>query len=359
MSQPAVPVDLRSDTVTRPTPEMRRVMAEAEVGDDVYGEDPSINLLQERVAELLGKEAALFVPSGVMANQLAVQTHTTPGDEVLIHVDGHILNYEGGSAAALAGVQLHPLPGKDGVLDPREVWAGIRPPGEHFARTRLLALENTHNRAGGTVWPLERLEEVAAVGRAEGVLVHLDGARLWNASVAAGVAMRDYAAPADSVSVCFSKGLGAPVGSALAGSAAFIEAARAHRKRYGGAMRQAGILAAGALYAMDHHVDRLALDHEHAVLLAGHLAQVPGVFIPHPVQTNIVIVDVESLGRTAEQVVTALAAVGVLCGVADRCRVRFVTHLDVSAEQVQRAADAAVAALEAFPASGRGPASKA
>lgn len=340
------PVDLRSDTVTRPTPAMRWTMAEAEVGDDVYREDPTVTRLQERVAELLGKQAALFVPSGVMANQLAVQTHTRPGDEVLIHEDGHILNYEGGAAAALAGIQLHALAGEHGLLDPDVVLAAIRPPGEHFAPTRLLALENTHNRAGGTVWPLRRLQEVAAAARDQGLRVHLDGARLWNASVASGVPLEAFAAQADSVSVCFSKGLGAPVGSALAGPEDFIEEARHHRKRYGGAMRQAGIIAAGALYAVEHHVGRLADDHEAAGLLGDRLATIPGVTITHPVETNIVIIDVGGLGLTAEQAIVALAAEGVLCGAADQTRVRFVTHMDVTAEQARRAAEAVARVLE-------------
>ena len=346
MTSPLLPVDLRSDTVTRPTEAMRRAMAEAEVGDDVYREDPTVTRLQERVAALLGKEAALYVPSGVMANQLAVQTHTRPGDEVLIHEDGHILNYEGGSAAALAGVQLHPLPGEHGLLDPDTVWAAVRPRGEHFAPSRLLALENTHNRAGGTVWPAARLEAVAAVARKEGLGIHLDGARLWNASVACGLALDVLAAAADSVSVCFSKGLGAPVGSALAGSADYIEEARRHRKRYGGAMRQAGIIAAGALYAVEHHRQRLAEDHAHAAHLGSRLAEVPGVTVTHPVETNIVIIEVAGIGLTAERAVAALAREGVLSGPADLTRVRFVTHQDVSQEQVRWAAGTAVRVLE-------------
>jgi len=339
-------VDLRSDTVTRPTPAMRRAMADAPVGDDVYQEDPTVNLLQERVAALLGKQSALFVPSGVMANQLAVHTHTRPGDEVLIHEGGHILHYEGGAAAALSMVQLHALPGLHGVIDPRDVRAAIRPPSEHFARTSLLAVENTHNRAGGTIWPLEALEAAARAAHGAGLAVHLDGARLWNASVASGVPLASYAATADSVSVCFSKGLGAPVGSALVGTDSFIDEARRHRKQYGGAMRQAGIIAAGALFALDHHVERLALDHDHAVILAGHLAQVHGLAIPHPVETNIVVIDVGGLGLTAEEAVGVLAEAGVLAGAAGRAQVRFVTHLDVSAEQVQWAADTAAAVLE-------------
>lgn len=345
VSGPDLPIDLRSDTVTRPTPAMRAAMASAEVGDDVFGEDPTINLLQERVADLLGKEAALFVASGTMANQLCVRTHTRPGDEVLIHEGGHVLNYEGGSAAALSGVQLRALGGVHGVLDPEEVRRAVRPHDQHFARSRLVVFENTHNRAGGTIWPLEAVREVAAAAHDEGLLVHMDGARLWNAHVATGVAMADYAAPVDSVSVCFSKGLGAPVGSVIAGTSAFIRDARFHRKKYGGAMRQVGILGAACLYALEYHVGRLADDHAAAAHLADRLREVEGLEIPHPVQTNIVIVELAGMGLTAAEAVPALAAAGVLVGAADGTLVRFVTHMDVSSDQVARAADLSVRVL--------------
>jgi len=337
----AAPLDLRSDTVTQPSPGMRRAIAEADVGDDVYVEDPTINRLQERVAELLGKEAALFVASGVMGNQLCVRTHTRPGDEVLIHEGGHVLNYEGGSAAALSGVQLHPLRGANGQFDPEDVRRAVWPAQEHFHRSRLLCLENTHNRGGGTVWPLDRMAAVVTAGRECGLAAHLDGARLWNAHVASGVPLATYAALFDSVSVCFSKGLGAPVGSVIAGSADFIAEARMHRKKYGGAMRQVGILGAACLYALDHNLDRLAEDHENAALLGARLREVPGLEIPHPVESNIVIVEVAGRGLTAADVVPALAAQGVLAGAADHTRVRFVTHMDVTRDQVAAAADAA------------------
>jgi threonine aldolase len=339
------PVDLRSDTVTKPSPGMRRAMAEAPVGDDVYREDPTINRLQDLVAEMLGKEAALFVPSGTMSNQLCLRTLTRPGDEVIVHEDAHVLHYEGGSAAALSGLQLRPLPGALGILDPDAVIRAVRPPGEHFARTGAVEMENTHNRCGGTVWPLERMQAVAEVVRSRGIGVHLDGARIWNAHVASGVCLPEYAATADSVSVCFSKGLGAPVGSVLAGSTAFVEEARDNRKRYGGAMRQAGILAAGALYALEHNLDRLVEDHENALMLASFLREVPALEIIHPVQTNIVIANVSSLGVTAERVVAALRERGVLCCVAAPNRVRFVTHLDVSAQQVRMAGEEAARLL--------------
>jgi threonine aldolase len=344
------PVDLRSDTVTRPSPGMRRAMAEAEVGDDVYREDPTINRLQVLVADMLGKEAALFVPSGTMGNQLCLRTLTRPGDEVIIHEDAHVLHYEGGSAAALSGLQLRPLPGEHGVLDPAAVEGAIRPRGEHFPRTGAVEMENTHNRCGGTIWPLNAMQAVAHVARERGLGVHLDGARIWNAHAASGVSLREYAATADTVSVCFSKGLGAPVGSALAGSADFVEAARDNRKRYGGAMRQAGILAAGALFALEHNLERLEEDHENAQLLAGLLRQVAGLKITHPVQTNILIVDVAPLSLTAAQTVTALRERGVWCGPATSTRVRFVTHLEVSSEQVRLAGEETVRVLSALAA---------
>ncbi len=353
MAIPVEPVDLRSDTVTRPGPEMRQAMAVAEVGDDVYREDPTINRLQETVAALLGKEAALFVPSGTMSNQLCLRTLTRPGEEVIVQEDAHVLHYEGGSAAALSGLQLLPLPGPLGILDPAKVEAAIRPRGEHFPRTGAVEMENTHNRCGGTIWSVEQMRAVAEVARGHGIAVHLDGARLWNAHVATGTPLDAYAAQADSVSVCFSKGLGAPVGSALAGSTAFIEEARRNRKLYGGAMRQAGILAAAALYALEHNLQRLADDHQNAGVLADHLLRASGVRLTHPVQTNIVIADVSALGVTAPQVVEALRAEGVLCGAAGWAAVRFVTHLDVDRVHVERAGQMAARVLTTLSRSDR------
>jgi len=334
---------------------MRKAMAEAPVGDDVYREDPTVRELEERVAAVLGKEAALFVPSGTMSNQLCLRTLTRPGDEVICHEDAHILHYEGGSAAALCGLQLRPLPGEHGILAPEAVVRAIRPAAEHFARTALVEIENTHNRCGGTVWPLPAVQAVAEVARTHGLKVHLDGARLWNAHVATGVPLAAYAAAADSVSVCFSKGLGAPVGSALAGTREFVEEARRNRKKYGGAMRQAGIIAAGALYALGHNVARLAEDHEKAALLARYLQEVPGLQIVHPVQTNILIVEVAHLGVSAERVVETLRGHGVLCGAASFERVRFVTHLDVSFAAVRAAGEIVVRALSGLRADMHGP----
>ena len=284
------PIDLRSDTITQPTQAMRAVMAAAEVGDDVFGDDPTVQRLEERVAIILGKEAAVFVPSGTMANQIAVRAHTEPGDEILLDANAHIYYYEGGSPAALSGVMCRCLPGVRGVFTEADVQAALRPPNQHFPPTKLICLENTHNRGGGNIWPLERIAEIAAVAGQNLLRLHLDGARLWNAAVATGIPERNYAAYFDTVSVCFSKGLGAPVGSALAGPATFIQRARRFRKQFGGGMRQAGILAAGALYAMEHHRDRLADDHANARLLAEGLARLPGLQLdPALVTTNMVI----------------------------------------------------------------------
>jgi threonine aldolase len=266
------------------------------------------------------------------------------GDEVIVHEDAHVLHYEGGSAAALSALQLRPVAGPFGMLSPESVLAAIRPVAEHFAHTGAVEMENTHNRCGGTVWPLEAMQAVAELAHGRGIKVHLDGARLWNAHRAAGIALKDYAATADSVSVCFSKGLGAPVGSALAGSYEFVERARDNRKRYGGAMRQAGIIAAGAIYAIENNLDRLVEDHANAATLASYLLQVPGLEIHHPVQTNIIIADISRLGG-AEQAVEALKEQRVLCGVAAPTRVRFVTHLDVSAEAVKAAGEIAARVL--------------
>src|SRR5512139_3289968 len=261
-------IDLRSDTVTKPTAAMRKVIFEAEVGDDVFGEDPTVNALQEKVARLLGKEKAIFVPSGTMGNQLAIKSHTQPGDEVILEASSHPYNFEGGASAALSGVQFNCLKGVRGVIDASQIEEAIRPEDHHFAVSRLICLENTHNRGGGTVFPIAKIAEISKLAKSRGLLVHLDGARLWNASVASGIEPREYAQYADSVSVCLSKGLGAPVGSLVTGSAAFIDRVHRFRKMFGGGMRQAGLLAAAGIYALDHHMERLREDHDHAKRLA-------------------------------------------------------------------------------------------
>src|SRR5262245_51769824 len=273
---PDAPIDLRSDTVTRPTPGMLASMHAAPLGDDVFAEDPTVNLLQEKLADLLGKEAALFVPSGTMSNQTCVKAHTQPGDELLCEATCHIYNFEAGGPAALSGVTCRTIEGDYGVLDVSQFDGKIRPNNDHLVRTRLVCLENTHNRGGGRIYPLEKIEAISAWARATGLRLHLDGARLWNAVVATGTPAAEWARHFDSVSVCFSKGLGAPVGSALAGSREFVARARRIRKLFGGGMRQAGVLAAAALYALCHHVERLAEDHRNAKVLAQAVADTSG-----------------------------------------------------------------------------------
>ncbi len=328
-------VDLRSDTVTKPSAGMRRAMAEAEVGDDVYGEDPTVNRLQEAVAELLGKEAALFVPSGVMANQIALKVHTAPGDEVILNRLSHIYNYESGAPGLLSGVQLAPIDSDDGLLAADRVEAAVRPAMDVFPRTRLVCVENTLNKGGGAVYPLERIDAVAAVARRHGLALHLDGARLWHASVASGVAERDYAARFDTAWVALSKGLGAPVGSVLAGPADLIGEARRYRKLFGGGMRQAGVLAAAGLYALEHHRPRLAEDHAKAKRLAEGIAELPGFAVdPAAVETNIVLFDVEA--GDAAPVVERLGKEGVLLTPFGPATVRATTHRDVAMADVER-----------------------
>jgi len=329
-------IDLRSDTVTRPTPAMRRAMAGAEVGDDVLGDDPTVQALERRVAGILGKEAAAYMPSGTMTNQVAIRSHTEPGDEIILEAVAHSYFFEGGGPAALSGVSCRLLAGERGIFTAEQVTAAIRPRNYHYPVSKLVCVENTHNRGGGSIWPIQTIAEVAAAAREAGLALHMDGARLWNASVATGIPEREYAAHFDSVSVCFSKGLGAPVGSALAGTAAFIDRARRFRKMFGGGMRQAGIIAAGALYALENHRARLSEDHANARRLAEGIAGLPGVeFDPATVETNIVIFRTTSMPPA--QWVARLKAAGVLVLAGGPDTVRAVTHLDVSAAQIDEA----------------------
>lgn len=331
-------IDLRSDTVTRPTPAMRKAMAEAEVGDDVFGEDPTVNILQEKVARLLGKEAALFVPSGTMANQLSIKSHTQPGDEVIIESSSHPYNFEGGAGAALSGIQFHCVKGVRGILEPSQIEEAIRPEDHHFPVTKLVCLENTHNRGGGTIYPLEKMTEIYRLAQSKGLLVHLDGARLWNASVATGNKPYEYAQWADSVSVCLSKGLGAPIGSLVAGSKPFVDRIHRFRKMFGGGMRQVGIIAAAGIYALDHHLERLKEDHQNAKRLAVGLKEFRGVSIdPKHVETNIVIFDITETGITGSQVAEAMKKEGILIHAFGKTQVRLVTHLDVSNDDIEGA----------------------
>lgn len=334
-------VDLRSDTVTLPTPEMRRAMAEAELGDDVFGEDPTVNRLEELAAERLGKEAAVLVTSGTQGNLVGVLSHTQRGDEVIVGDQAHIYHYEVAGAAVVGALQLRPVRNVDGMLDPDEVEAAIRPPNVHHPRTSLVCIENTHNRNGGAVLDASQIHAIAAVAHRHGISVHLDGARIFNAAVALGVDVRTLAAEVDSVTFCLSKGLAAPVGSVLCGSKEYVETARKYRKMLGGGMRQAGIIAAAGIVALNTMVDRLAEDHENARVLAEGLADLPGVVLdPKKVRTNIVIFDVTApIG--ASGLVAGLRERGVLCNVAGPGRIRMVTHFGIARADVQRAVVAA------------------
>jgi threonine aldolase len=337
-------IDLRSDTVTQPTPDMRRVMFAAEVGDDVFAEDPTINALQEKAARLLDKEAAVFVASGTMANQLSIKAHTQPGDEVIIEAGGHAMNFEGGAGAVLSGVQFCGVPGSRGIIDAAQIEAAIRVDDVHFPVSRLIVIENTHNRGGGSVFPLGKIQQIRELATRRGLRMHMDGARLWNACVATGTSPAAYAAPFDSVSVCLSKGLGCPVGSLVLGSKDFIKRVHRFRKMVGGGWRQAGFLAAAGIYALDHHLDRLQEDHRKAQKLAQGLAEIKNVVInPAEVETNILFFDVSRAERTAQEVAAAAKAKGVLLHPTAKTRIRCVTHLDVSFEDI----DHALGAIEA------------
>jgi len=332
-------IDLRSDTVTQPTDAMWAAMRQAELGDDVLGDDPTVQRLEARAAELAGKEAALFVPSGTMANLLGIEVHTRRGDEILMHEDSHPFHYESANPAAIAGVQVRLMPGERGILDPATVVAHIRPEAPHYPPATLLCLEDTHNRGGGTVQPLERLDALAAVAHERGLAVHLDGARLWHAVVASGVPMARRARGADTVSFCFSKGLGCPVGSVVCGSRDAMGRARRMRKALGGAMRQSGLLAAAALYAIDHHGDRLADDQAGAKGIAEGLRAL-GLGAPEP-ETNLVVVEVPD----APAVASRLGEHGVRCFPVDEGRLRLVVHLHVTDEDVPAVATAFERAL--------------
>jgi len=338
-------IDLRSDTVTKPTPEMRAAMAAAEVGDDVFGDDPTVNELERRVAEVLGKEAAVYVASGTMSNQLAIRAHTEPGDEIIVERMGHSYYYEGGGAAAVSGVTCRTLDGARGVFTAGQVRDALRPANVHYPQTRLVCIENTSNRGGGSIWPLEEIVEIETIAEEAGLKMHMDGARLWNASAATGIPEVEYASHFDSVSVCFSKGLGAPVGSALVGSAEFVERARRFRKMLGGGMRQAGIIAAGALYALENHRERLVEDHDNARTLAKGVCDLPGVVLdPVHVETNIVLLALS--GMAAKDVAAKLADAGVAVLATGPSAVRAVTSLMVTREDIDQAVEAFVNVLD-------------
>lgn len=331
-------IDLYSDTKTLPTAAMRRAIAEAVVGDEQKDEDPTVSRLQAMVAELLGKEAALFLPSGTMCNAIAVKAHTRPGDAIIADRQAHLFASEAGGAAFHSGVLVKLLDGARGIFTPEQVAEEITPGSHYVAPTRLLCVEQTHNFGGGTIWPLDRLNAVCEVAHAHGLATHMDGARLLNAVVASGISAREYCAGCDSAWLDLSKGLGAPVGAVLAGTAAFIAEARRYKHIFGGAMRQAGIIAAAGVYALEHHVDRLAEDHANAARLAAGLGDIPGVRVENPEpETNIVFFDIAGTGLTPQAFLDGVLARGVRMGVMGTRRLRAVTHLDVAEADIDKA----------------------
>ncbi len=334
-------IDLRSDTVTRPTPAMRRAMAEAEVGDDVYGEDPTVNRLEQRAAEIAGKEAALFVPTGTMGNTIGVKIHTQHGQEVICEARAHVLDYELAMLGWFSGCLARPIPTENGILRWEQIRREIRPVSPHWAPTGLIEIENTHNMAGGTVYPLDVIREIADGAHELGLKVHMDGARVFNAAEALGIPVREIVAPVDTVTFCLSKALGAPVGSMVAGKREDIDRGRLYRKRLGGGMRQAGVLAAAGLIALEEHPKLLARDHANAKFLAEALAKIPGITLdPRKVQTNIVIFDVSGTGLPAAEFCKRLAAQGVLMNGVRGGGVRLVTHYDADRAACEKALEA-------------------
>ena len=330
-------IDLRSDTVTKPSPEMRKAMYEAEVGDDVYKEDPTVNELEEYVADLFGKESALFVPSGVMGNQICLNVLTQPSDEVICERNAHIFQYESGTPAANSGIQLNLIEGNKGVFTPEQVEPLIRPESAYYMpRTRVVEIENTHNVAGGTIQPLDNIKAMQKLTDKHGLFMHLDGARLWNASVVTGIPLSEYASYFDSISVCLSKGLGAPIGSVIIGTKGFVDEAFRVRKAWGGGMRQVGIIAAGGLYAVKNNIERLAEDHDNAEILAEHLAKLPNVEIDlTSVETNMVMF--KSKNKSVEQVISECKENGLLLGPGGVGVLRLVTHMDVNSTDIENA----------------------
>ncbi|MFH1894111.1 MAG: GntG family PLP-dependent aldolase [Candidatus Zixiibacteriota bacterium] len=331
-------IDLRSDTVTKPSDAMRKAMANAEVGDDVFGDDPTVNRLQDMIAERLGKESALFVPSGSMGNAICLRVQTSPGDEIIIERYGHIVNYEVANVAVFSGLQTSMVDGINGVISREQVEPLLKDESLHSPGTKLICIENTHNRAGGMVFPLQEIKKLRELADDRGIGMHLDGARLWNAHISTNIPLQDFARLADSVSVCFSKGLGAPIGSCVAGTQAFIDKARRIRKMLGGGMRQVGVLAAAAIYAVENNIKRLADDHANARYIAEELAKVEGISIDlDTVHTNIVIFDVDATGMTASEITDKWKAKGVLTLPISARRIRLVTHLDVSSDDCRKA----------------------
>jgi len=329
-------IDLFSDTITKPTAEMRKFMSEAEVGDEQQKEDPTVNALVEKVCDLLGKEDAVFLPSGTMCNQIAFRVYCRPGDEIIMDETAHTRHYETGGPAAHSGACMYPVSGKRGIFSASQLEEAVRPENNHLPRSRVVLIEQTSNLGGGSVWPIETIQSVCIAAHRRGLMCHMDGARLFNAAVATGLSAKAYCIAFDSVWIDFSKGLGAPVGAALAGSKEFIQDAWRWKHQFGGAMRQAGIIAAGALYSLNHHVERLADDHENARILSEGLAEVNGIEV-EPVDTNLIFFDVSGLSVTAEAFNTLLMERGVRVSILGKTRARAVTHLDVSRAQVEEA----------------------
>ncbi|HEY9278908.1 MAG TPA: threonine aldolase family protein [Eoetvoesiella sp.] len=341
MASEKIRIDLLSDTQTRPTLEMRDAMVRAEVGDEQHGEDPTTNKLCDMAAEILGKEAAVFLPSGVMCNQISILVHCRPGDEILTDEQSHLVGSEGAGAAVLAGAMLRPLRGRHGIYTADQVAEAIRPPKRNAPRTRLAVFEQAVNRGGGTIWPLDVIEAVANVARNHGLALHMDGARIFNASAATGITAKSYAATCDSVWLDLSKGLGCPVGAVLAGSADFIEQAWVWKHRLGGAMRQSGMLAAAGIYALENHIERLSDDNANAALFAKHIAQIPGIRLdPATIETNLVFFDVRKTGLNAAQIAQRLLPQGIRIGQENTYRMRAVMHLDVTRTDIEEAATA-------------------
>jgi threonine aldolase len=335
---PHNPIDLRSDTVTRPTPEMRRAIADAVVGDDVFKDDPTVLELERLAAEITGTDAGLYVPSGTMGNEVAILTHTRRGDEAIVDYDSHIYNYETAGPAVLSGVQLAPIKTDKRMLRASEIEEAIRPDDEHEPVTRLVCLENTHNRKGGMVYPIEEMRRIRGLAEERGLKVHLDGARIFNAAAASRIAVKEYCSLCDSVMFCLSKGLGAPIGSVLVGKREFIDRARRNRKLLGGGMRQVGIIAAAGVYGLRHNVERLPEDHHRARRLAEALSRIDRIDIDlDTVQTNIVVVDLAGSGLSVDESTLLLEKSGVLVIPFGRTTIRAVTHLDIDDEDVTQA----------------------
>ena len=331
-------IDLRSDTVTQPTAGMRAAMMQEPLGDDVWGDDPTINALQERCASIFGKEDACFVPSGTMANQLAIRSQTQPGDEIIIHGESHIVHYEAGGAAALSGCSFAIAHGARGFFTSDDVRSLHRLDDFHFGTSKLVSLENTHNRGGGSIWPYDQLVDVCTTAQELGLNTHLDGARIWHAIVASGIKAADWAKQFDTLSACFSKGLGCPVGSIIVGSTKTIKKARHFRKMFGGTMRQSGILAGAALFALDNHIERLQTDHEHAKQLANGLHSIDGITCDvHTTDTNLVFFDIDKMHGDGPSLCRKLWDNGIMAESLDLQKIRFVTHIDVTSEEIERA----------------------